>query len=649
MSRQEAVEQYAHALKAGQRYYKAAVSRGGYPYPLVLDDILDEATVAGRANLGLVNIPSELVIGTKSAGRMYALAGNFMPLLEEATEFAAKWISLCEAHLGDEGIRDPVKCFEYMGKFYVQEGNKRVSVLKSYGAPGIPGIVTRIVPEYSDDHEVVVYYEFMRFYQLSRLYLISFRHRGQYARLQALLGFEAGHEWTDKERLSFTAGFLHFRQAFEKLNTENLDVTPEEALLVWLQVYPFADIKGLTQPELTKTIAALWPDIKALTLAEPIEVSTEPDERAQGILSKLLSAARPEHLKVAFIYAFDPKVSAWTRAHEHGREYIAGRLGTKLSIGVYPAYNGEYYEAMTRAVKDGAQVIFATTPHMIDACRRIAAENSGVKVLNCALSLPYTGVRMYYARIYEAKFITGAIAGAMAETDAVGYISNYPIYGVPASVNAFALGVRLTNPRARVKLRWTCTPGDPLGDFLSHGITVISNRDATNPVKSHWAMEWGTYKLGTDGSLLPLAVPCWHWGRFYEKVLLSILSGAWNDAPGGHAINYWWGMDTGVIDIQLSSSLPDGVHSLADILKKGLVSGAVSPFRTRIKDQHGVLRCDGEHELTADEIMKMDWFCDNVDGALPGFDELLPKSQGLVRLLGIYRNELPPVKEITQL
>ena len=156
---------------------------------------------------------------------------------------------------------------------------------------------------------------------------------------------------------------------------------------------------------------------------------------------------------------------------------------------------------------------------MIDACRRVAAEHSGVKVLNCALSLPYTGVRMYYARIYEGKFITGAIAGAMAESDTVGYISNYPIFGVPASVNAFALGVRLTNPRARVKLRWTCTPGDPLADFLSEGITVISNRDATNPVKAHWALEWGTYKLEQDGSLLPLAVPCWHWGRFYERVI----------------------------------------------------------------------------------------------------------------------------------
>lgn len=649
MSRQEAIDQYNRALRLGQKFYKSAVSRGGYPYPLVLDDILNESTVAGRASIGLVNIPSELIIGTKSAGRVSAMAGNFMPLLEEQSEFGAKWISLCEAHLSDEGIRDPIKCFEYMGRFYVQEGNKRASVLKSYDAPTIPGIVTRIVPEYSDDHEVQVYYEFMHFYQLSRLYLVSFRHRRQYAKLQASLGFDADHVWTDSERLSFAAGFSHFRTAFGKLNTEKLDVTAAEALLVWLQVFPFSRIKEQTQPELTHSLSTIWTDIQALTQSSPIEVSTEPEANEKGFISKLFGVGRADHLNVAFIYAFDPKSSAWTRAHEHGREYIQQRLGGKLNIKVYPAYTGDYYGAMTQAVRDGAQVIFATTPHMIDACRRIAAEYSNVKVLNCALSLPYTGVRMYYARIYEAKFITGAIAGAMAEEDTVGYISNYPIFGVPASINAFALGVRLTNPRARVKLRWSCTPGDPLNDFISDGITVISNRDATNPVKAHWALEWGTYKLSPGGELIPLAVPCWHWGRFYEKVLLSMFSGSWADIPTTKAINYWWGMDTGVIDVQLSPTLPDGVHSLADILKNGISRGAVSPFSTRITDQHGMLRCDGEHELSAEEIMKMDWFCDNVDGELPSFESLLPKSQSLVRLLGVYRKYIPPEKESHQL
>ena len=50
--------------------------------------------------------------------------------------------------------------------------------------------------------------------------------------------------------------------------------------------------------------------------------------------------------------------------------------------------------------------------------------------------------RTYYGRIYEAKFITGAIAGAMAQNNRIGYIASYPIFGVPASINAFALGRR---------------------------------------------------------------------------------------------------------------------------------------------------------------------------------------------------------------
>ncbi len=85
-----------------------------------------------------------------------------MPLLGLKTEFATKWINLCVSHL-DEGIRDPIICFEYLGKFYVQEGNKRVSVLKYFDASSITGNVTRVVPQYSDDPAVQMYYEFMHF------------------------------------------------------------------------------------------------------------------------------------------------------------------------------------------------------------------------------------------------------------------------------------------------------------------------------------------------------------------------------------------------------------------------------------------------------------------------------------------------------
>ena len=43
-----AFAQYAQALKLGQKYYRQAVGEGKYPYPTVLDEIVDEATTAGR-------------------------------------------------------------------------------------------------------------------------------------------------------------------------------------------------------------------------------------------------------------------------------------------------------------------------------------------------------------------------------------------------------------------------------------------------------------------------------------------------------------------------------------------------------------------------------------------------------------------------
>ena len=147
MGRQEAFEQYTKALKQGQKTYKDCVVHGQYPYLPVLDEILlDDSMVAGRVEMGIIEIPMEQIVGTKTAGRRSAFAADFMPLLDMDSEFAFKWVDLCAAHLGDEGIREPIRCFEYLGQFYVQEGNKRVSVFKSYDASTIPGYVIRIIP-----------------------------------------------------------------------------------------------------------------------------------------------------------------------------------------------------------------------------------------------------------------------------------------------------------------------------------------------------------------------------------------------------------------------------------------------------------------------------------------------------------------------
>lgn len=648
MSFQEAAEQYRFALKLGQKYYKSAIDRHEEPYPLALDELLEGKTTAGQVNIGVLDIPTELVIGTKSVGRTAAMAGNFMPLLPDNSEFGSKWIRLCESHL-EEGIREPIKCYEYLGRFYVEEGNKRVSVLKSYNAPMVSSQIIRILPEKTEDEEIQAYYEFLDFYQLSHIYRMHFQHKGEYARFQQAMGFEPDHVWTEMERRSFNAGYLQFRTVLEKLNTQAVPISVSEAMLTWLTIYPFTKLREMTSTELSQTLSGIWKDLVNLRQQDPIEVSTEPVKKDQNLLSKILQAARTDHLNIAFVYAYDPETSAWTRAHVHGQESLQDTMGDKVTIRSYRVYDRDYDAAMEQAVADGAQVIFATTPQMILACRRVAVEHPELRVLNCSLSLPYAEIRSYYSRIYESKFIAGAVAGAMAEQDTIGYIANYPIVGVPADINAFALGARFSNPRARIRLLWSCVDHDPLQILSDEGIRVISNKDATNPKYPHWALDWGTYKLNDDGSLLPLAVPCWNWGPFYQKVVESILDGTWNsqEKQSSKAINYWWGMKSGVIDIQLSDAMPDGTRRLAELLKGQIISGTLNPFSGKIFDQDNVLRNDGNEPLTPEALIGMDWLCDNVDGRIPDYEELRPESRETVRILGIHRETLPS-KEIDE-
>ena len=93
------IEDYRSAQRAGQRAYRANVARGQSPYLAVLDDILTDVDIVAQEPLGLVDIPAESIVGTKTAGRHTAFASNFMPLLDDDTEFAVKWSNLCDAHL----------------------------------------------------------------------------------------------------------------------------------------------------------------------------------------------------------------------------------------------------------------------------------------------------------------------------------------------------------------------------------------------------------------------------------------------------------------------------------------------------------------------------------------------------------------------
>ena len=644
----EAKEEYSSALRQGQKENREMIAAGKPPHPAVLDDLLDDSTANVVQDIGLVEVPAERIVGTRSAGRITTFSPSFLPLAKPNSEFALKWTNLCLAHL-EEGIRDAITCYEYLGNFYVEEGNKRVSVLRYFGAPRIAGMVKRVLPQRSEEPRIKAYYEFLDFYKNSRLYVVQFRRPGDYARLLARLGKTLEDEWTEDERRTFSAYFQYFLDAFNSLQVGDKDILPEEALLTWLKIYPYKDLGKMTTTELHKSLAALWPDVVTSTQHTEVTVEAEPvPEAKSGIFSRLITS-HPDCVNVAFVHQLDPEISPWVLAHEDGRRYLEGAFGDQVLCRSY--YNAKTDEAaeqlIEQAIDEGAQIIFTTAPKLNRITLKFAVKYPKLHFFNCSVDLPYSSVRAYYGRIFEAKFITGAIAGAMAQDDRIGYVGSNPIVGVPASINAFALGALMTNPRAEIELRWSCCEGTPQQDFFQDGIRVISNRDVPSQDKLYSDFcSYGTYQMDDFGNLMPLASPVWVWGKFYKIVVESALAGTLKDDKANlRAVNYWLGMDSGVIDIALSDHLPDGVRVMAEVLRSGIRNRTLDPFYRKLVTQDGRVISDGFRRLSPDELLRMDWLCQNVIGSIPAFDELLPMSQSIVRELGVYKDKIPVIKE----
>ena len=633
-------EEYLAALKEGQKEYAKLTDLGKDPGPAVLEELLPEMGKLTVQELKSQEIPMDRIVGTRTRGRTSALTASFLPLLPAESEFAQKWMNLCEANLSETGIRDAILCYEYLGSFYVQEGNKRVSVLKHFGNTRILSDVRRILPERTDDPRIRAYYEFVDFHRATGSYDIQFQKPGEYAKLLAALDKKPGDIWSEEERRRFSARYTYFKEAFTALGGQGKDLKCEDALLLYLRVYSYEQLGTMTTKELKESLSGLWQDVQ-VTGDDAVQVRTAPEEEQKSLLNKLISPA-PKRLNVALIYQQDEQISTWTRGHAEGAAYLRAAFPDQVNVREYRHADTpeETLALLDQAALEGADLIFTTTPLLLSATLKAAVKYPKVRFLNCSAGTSLSSVRSYYCRIYEGKFITGLIAGAMAKNDLIGYVASYPILGVPASINAFTLGARMTNPRAKVLLEWSCLEGSAVEKLIARGARVISNRDV--PVPNAYGMgEFGTWLIDEAGQFSPLASPCWMWGKLYENLVRTVLSGSYDQKKAPEAINYWWGMDSGAIDVQMTDLVPEGTRTLAASLMNDIRSGALLPFQRAMVSQDGIMRNDGSRDLTTRELLMMDYLMDGVEGTIPSYEELLPMSRALVRELGLHKEDLP--------
>ena len=633
---------YTTALKQGRRSYRAALTKGEYPYLPILDEMISYTEVASIENVGIMDIPLSKIVGTKTVGRSNAFANNFMPLLPEESEFASKWSSLYN-HQIDDGINDPIVAYEFMNQFYVQEGNKRVSVMKYLKTYSLSASVTRLVPKKSDDMENRLYYEFLDFYEVSHSYDVCFSKEGSYKKLLKLMGKKQDEVWTDDDRMDLHTACYNFELVFNKAHGDKLDINVSDAFLIYVEIYGYNNVIDQTEQEMSRSLQKIWTEITLVDQGSQVELVQDPEHIKSSLFNKLLPTGVPDSLKIAFIYMKTPKTSSWAYAHELGRHYLEQAFEGKIETMAFDKADTEpeVEEAIEQAVAAGCELIFTTATQMINQSVRSAVKYPKVKIYNCSIKMSYSSICTYYARMYESKFLMGAIAAALSRTDRLGYVADYPIYGTLSNINAFALGAKMINPYVQIHLEWAKVKGlDARERLKQEGIVFVSDSDMITPESASRA--YGLYAKREDGTLENLATPIWDWGKFYEKIVQNIFSGGTSELDaqkGKKAVNYWWGMSADVIDVICSKSMPHGTSRLIEFLKNSIRAGAFHPFDGPIYDQDGVVQCKKGKTLEPDEIITMDWLAENVIGKIPELDELTDEARTLVELQGIKVDE----------
>ena len=638
------MDHYGKARRDGLRIYSAALQAHEDPYLPVLERKVPELSSLTRLSLGVMSIPLSRVLGSVSEGRSKAFTRGFLPILEGGSEFASKWDRLYES-VEAEGVNQPVTALEYLGYYYVIEGNKRVSVMKTMEAREIEADVTRVYPVRTEDPEIVSYYEYCDFSKETGLYSLLFSRPGSYTKLVSLPGMKAGEKWTEDEILSLRKIWHYFSDAYETLTKDQHVLPTGDAFLAYLTAFGYQDVKD---EDLEKTRERIRLMSKEFTVQDGrVNLIMERAEPSPGGVPLISNLFRPSHLKAAFLFNRPVEDSAWNYWHNLGRIEaelkLDGKLETKACI--VPS-RGEFEQTVNDLIKEGYTAFFATSPVMLNSTIEPALTHPEARFLCCSLLSSYTNIRTYYIRFYEAKFLLGLAAGILSDNGKIGYIADFPIYGTPSAANAFALGARMVNPKAKIYLNWSSASwyNDKV-PFEDPEIQVICNRDITAPKRD--ARDYGLYvRSGSDIINMATLIP--RWGLFYRLISEMILNGTYNpDESRQKMNNYWWGIGSHILDVAFSSRFDPYAARIVNHFREELKEGTFTPFEGEIRDQSGTLRCEADRRLTPAEILCMDYLVDNIVGTIPTGEDLIETARPLVRLQGIHGELMPELSSFS--
>ena len=309
-----------------------------------------------------------------------------------------------------------------------------------------------------------------------------------------------------------------------------------------------------------------------------------------------------DQIKVGVLHLSDPaEGSGYTYTHDLGIQGMQQNLGLSneqiiRKINVDDSDEAATKQAIQECIDEGCNIIFTTSWGYMQATADMAEQYPDV-YFSHGTGYMSNGKNFnnYFGRIYQARYLSGIVAGMNTKTNKIGYVaamdsSNSEVTG---GIDAFALGIYSVNPDAKVYVKVTNSWYDPEGEkaaaqtLLDMDCDVIAQHCDTVYPQS-LAQERGVYSIGYNSDMskdAPEACLCsviWNWSAYYTAAVQSVIEGTWDGS------NYYGGMSENLVNItSLADFCAEGTAEKVEEARAAILSGANGVFDGVIETNTG--------------------------------------------------------------
>ncbi len=230
-------------------------------------------------------------------------------------------------------------------------------------------------------------------------------------------------------------------------------------------------------------------------------------EEATGTETTDESSGKGGGMKVGFVYISPLPGSAWSEAWDATRKSLETKFGAETTVVQPIEENTEVVGVLQGLVREGNELIFATALGYQPYVEQVAEENPEVDFVVTGPWLQETelppNVSAVYANLWEVRYLSGMVAGAMTKTNTLGFVSAFAVSSVVAGINGFELGAKATNPEAKTKVVFTSAWYNPPQNtqaaetLAKSGADVIAkHQDDTGAIIG--AEQAGAFAIGSE-------------------------------------------------------------------------------------------------------------------------------------------------------